>query len=181
MTTVLERPQEAPIAHRRYWTVEEKAILTREFDRTKENARRIGEILGRNPASVHQQAARLGLTRQQKRTRKHEWTEEDLLILRRDLGPTEAERTHLAQRLGVTPHQLSYQAMRLGLLKATDYRKRVWTLAEEETLRNFVEKESLPKLAERLHRGIGAVTVRIKRLGCWVSAVLDSSGSERLG
>lgn len=147
------------------WSVEEKALLRHHFDGTMMGYALVGTMIGRSPSSVQQQAHVLGIAKKQRAKARHQWTEEELLVLRRDFPPSNGERERLAERLGITKWQLNHQAALLGLLKATDHRRRVWTIMDDQSLQEWAPRVAVKGLAMKLHRSMTAVVVRMKRLG----------------
>lgn len=158
-------PASAKSRHHR-WTDGERALVRREFDSSLASCWRIVEVMGGmvSPSAVHQQARKLGLTKQI-RSGRHIWTEEEDLMLRRDIQPEEAARTQLAQHLGVSVYQLKFRAAQLGLLTAMDRGRHFWSVAEDDYLRGEVGRQSPKRMARHLGLSLNAVVVRLKRLG----------------
>lgn len=161
------RPTDTVAARRHRWNQEERVLLRREFDRSLASCERISREMGGvvSVTAVRQQACKMGLTKRHPSRLKHAWTEAEDAVLRRDILPERAERVSQAKRLGVTLYQLEHRAQRLGLLKQTDYAKRMWTVAEDDYLRDHVERLSPNKMRKHLGRSMNAVVVRLKRLG----------------
>jgi len=160
------RPQSAVAARHHRWSEDERALIRREFNGSLASCQRISQAMDGvvSRSSVEQQARKLGLTKHQS-SKRHSWTEEEDLLLRRDIRPERAERVRLARRIGVTIYQLEFRAARLGLLKATDYMKRFWAVAEDEYLRGKAGQLSPKKMAKHLGRSMNSVVMRLKRLG----------------
>ena len=94
---------------------------------------------------------------------KHQWTEEERAIIRRDYQGTLSSRAELAGRLGVTPFAVAGQVARLGMSKRDN--RRAWTPEEDRYLLENMNKFSCYTVARHLGRSINAVVIRSKRLG----------------
>lgn len=103
-----------------------------------------------------------GLTLRKRRN--HRWTEDELDIIRRDYRHTNKSARDIANRLGATRYAVLGQCERMGLIKATDYRRKAWTEKEDEFLRTNLEVRGISYLARKLGRSINSVTVRSQRL-----------------
>lgn len=154
---------------RHRWSAADLLVVRNEFDRTfdrtMESCQRIAQQLGVSPASVHQKARLMGLTRVV--ARHHEWTREEEDIVRRDYRPEREHIRELAARLGVTKCQLRHRAHYMGLVKRTDYRRdrRPWTQQEDQHLVELSARYSVPTIARKMGgRSETAIIVRLKRL-----------------
>lgn len=94
--------------------------------------------------------------------KRHRWTDEELEALRRDYQHTNKSRDELAVRLGVTKYAVSGQIRRMGLSRHIG---KAWSDVEDRKLLRLMETYCPEEVARRMHRSIGSVVVRAKRLG----------------
>jgi len=93
---------------------------------------------------------------------RHNWTDEEREIVRRDYRHTHACRREIASKLGVTENAVAGQIARMGIGKRSD--RRYWIDREDEILIRDATRYSPRQIARRLHRSINSVVVRMKRL-----------------
>jgi len=94
---------------------------------------------------------------------KHKWTKEELDYVRVHYLGTNKSAQDIANVIGVTFAAVKGQVQNLGVAKNTDYRKS-WTREEEKQLRAMIHTHSVRHIALTMHRGIGSITNKIKRL-----------------
>lgn len=93
----------------------------------------------------------------------HKWTDEDREYVRVHYRGDNKSAEEIAQVIGCTFNAVKGQVQNLGVQKNTDYRKE-WTHAEEKQLRELVQTHSVRQISHIMHRGIGSLTNKIKRL-----------------
>lgn len=95
------------------------------------------------------------------KTRRHQWTEDELAIVRRDYRGTNASAADIAVKLGVTRHAVKGQCAKMGIL--TD-KSPQWTGKELRYLEANIHRMSVLAIARKLHRSVNAVKVKATRL-----------------
>ena len=93
----------------------------------------------------------------------HQWTDEELQIVRRDYRHTRQSTEELALRLGVTVNAVKGKVQRLGIASTSGRRR--WTPEEDARLWELVPRYAMTTIAKKLGRGLNSVVVRSKRLG----------------
>jgi len=99
----------------------------------------------------------------------HRWTEEELLIVRRDYQGTMRSAAAIAQYLSamtgenITMYAVTGQVQKLGI---SFIRRKSWTTDEDERLSDLIGKYDPKKIARIMGRSVNSVVVRSKRLGC---------------
>lgn len=92
---------------------------------------------------------------------KHEWTDEERDIVRRDYGGTNASAQRIASRIGVTFCAVKGQVQKMGIAQQ---KSPPWTLEELEKLSELIHKYSITGVAKKLHRSPNAVKIKATRL-----------------
>lgn len=98
----------------------------------------------------------------------HTWTEEERAIIRREYKHTRSSLHWLADYLTmftgdkITIYSVRGQVQTMGIAKSDD--RRPWTPKEDEKLRRLAGQYNVRLVAKKMHRGLGSVTNRIKRL-----------------
>lgn len=98
----------------------------------------------------------------------HTWTDEERDIIRREYRHTRASLQWLADYLTmysgdkITIHAVKGQIQSMGISKSDD--RKPWSPKEDEKLRRLTGQYNVRVVAKKMHRGLGSVTNRIKRL-----------------
>jgi hypothetical protein len=92
---------------------------------------------------------------------KHQWTDEERAIVRRDYKGTNASAAEIAARLGVSLWGVKGQAAKLGILQQ---KSPPWTPEEVEQLKELIHRYPVGVIARRLHRSANAVKIKATRL-----------------
>ena len=90
----------------------------------------------------------------------HHWTEEELVILRRDYRHTVGSLRELGKRFEVSENSIRQQLGRMGLLRHSV----VWSERDKRYLIDNYKKYSPQTLAKRLHKSVNSVTAKACRL-----------------
>ena len=93
----------------------------------------------------------------------HQWTENELEVVRRDYEGNTASAQRIADKLGVSLFAVKGQIQKLGVAKITDRQR--WDPSQDERLRELLETYPPTQVAKRMGRSIHSVTVRSRRLG----------------
>jgi len=102
----------------------------------------------------------LGKVRHMKR---HKWTDEERVIVRRDYKGTHSSANEIGRRLGVTQYAVAGQVNRLGIATRSD--RHPWDPKQDDQLRKLIPCYAPQTVAKKMHRSINSVVVRSKRLG----------------
>ena len=92
---------------------------------------------------------------------KHQWTEEERAIVRRDYIGTGASAQEIADELGVTKFAVKAQAQKLGIMRQ---KSPPWTPGELKRLEKLIHRHSVAQIAKKLHRSPNAVKIKSIRL-----------------
>lgn len=98
----------------------------------------------------------------------HKWTEDELLIIRRDFKHTKQSCRELAQIITlssgeqITEYAVRDQISSMGICH--DGRK-TWDEKQDKRLRHLMGKYHPARVAKIMHRGVNSVVIRPKRLG----------------
>jgi len=94
-------------------------------------------------------------------TTKHNWTEEERDIVRREYDGHNKTSKRIANKLGVTFYAVKGQAANMGIMqdKSPD-----WSDKEVEILTEMITHYTPLRIAKRLHRSVNSVVVKSKRL-----------------
>jgi len=92
---------------------------------------------------------------------KHQWTDKERAIVRRDYMGTNASARQIAEKLGVTQHAVKGQCAKMGILQP---KSPPWTKKELDQLWLLIHKHSIPQIAKKLHRSTNAVKIKATRL-----------------
>ncbi len=101
-------------------------------------------------------------------TKQHHWTDEERAIIRRDYKHTHESAKQIAISLsletgeGITALAVIGQITFMGLAKSTD--RRPWSSEEEAKLAQLIGVYSIRVVAKKMHRGIGSLTNKVKKL-----------------
>jgi len=95
---------------------------------------------------------------------KHQWTDEEQEIVRRDYRGTNASAQAIADRLGngITIWAVKGAVQRMGIAKV---HRNGWTPGEDEQLAQLITRFAPATVARKMKRGVNSVVVRSKRLG----------------
>lgn len=149
----------------RFWTKKEEDLLRRCYSNNQDVVEALAKRTGRTQKAIQLRAYAHGLTTDQGRApnaEPHEWSQEEIDILRREYQGTSASKEEIAKALGLTPAQIHYQVQRLGLAKTNDRRR--WTKEEDERLKDLMGRTSPTKIAKLMNRTVNSIVVRSKRL-----------------
>lgn len=92
---------------------------------------------------------------------KHQWTDEEREVVRRDYTGTNASAEAIANGLGVTKWGVKGQAAKLGILQQ---KSPPWTDEELELLRKEIYRRPVTEIAKKLHRSANAVKIKATKL-----------------
>jgi hypothetical protein len=95
------------------------------------------------------------------KTHKHQWTEEERQIVRRDYKGTNASAEAIARELGLTKWGVKGQAAKLGILQQ---KSPPWRAEELEQLKKEIHRRPIGEIAKKLHRSANAVKIKATRL-----------------
>ena len=93
---------------------------------------------------------------------RHNWTDQQEEILRRDFLGTRESKERIARELGLTPDQVQSKVNKLGLTTLND--RRPWTHPEDDRLRELTGRLSLNQIARAMNRTQHSIRVRSARL-----------------
>ena len=100
--------------------------------------------------------------KRRRRQSNHRWTEEDLIIVRRDYRGTRKSAQEIGDRIGASGNGVMAQALKMGLSSRPD--RKPWSPEEDDRLRTLLEKMNPSKAAKKMGRTINSVTVRARRI-----------------
>ncbi len=100
--------------------------------------------------------------------KRHTWTDDERLIVRRDFSHTHTSRVELARRLSfmtgdtITEFAIAGQVQIMGIAKRDDRRR--WTPEEERRLVTLIPRFGPRDIAKMMHRSLNSVVVKAQRL-----------------
>lgn len=94
----------------------------------------------------------------------HKWQDWERELIRLNYRGDRYSVEVLANQLGVTPEAVRWQIKRLGLCGRRGIRK-IWTLAEDDKLRELWPQYAPLTVARKMRRSISSVITRAHRLG----------------
>lgn len=93
---------------------------------------------------------------------KHNWTDEEREIVRRDYQHTHASRQEIASRLGVGEYGVASQIQKMGIAKRSD--RHPWSPREDVRLAELITQYAPITVARMMDRTENSIVVRSKRL-----------------
>jgi len=95
-------------------------------------------------------------------TKRHNWTEEELNIVRRDYNGHNDSAIKIANGLSISFNAVKSKIATLGICHNTN--RKPWTLKEEVLLRDLITSYCPRTVAKKMGRSENSVVVRVKRL-----------------
>lgn len=99
----------------------------------------------------------------------HHWTEDELLIIRRDYKHTLDSARRIAEYLSrqtgqvITTYGVKGQVAAMGISKSDD--RHPWSPEQDEQLSELITQHCPRRVAKIMHRSLNSVVVRSKRIG----------------